>query len=127
MVFSYPEFHGKKGEDVEDFLEQMEVACISNQIQDLAQMLHLLKICLKGDTQVWSKAFEGALHRANPPVQLSWENLKDGLEAKFVKMEDPDKGWKEVQELRKRDGECVNEYIKNFSSLWENLFMALQP
>ena len=36
MVFIYPEFHGRKDEDVEEFLEQMEIACISNQINDLA-------------------------------------------------------------------------------------------
>ena len=30
MVFTYPEFHGRNSEDVEEFLEQMEVACISN-------------------------------------------------------------------------------------------------
>ena len=30
MVFSYPEFFGKSSEDVSDFLEAMEVACISN-------------------------------------------------------------------------------------------------
>ena len=36
MAFAYPEFHGSKGEDVEDFLERMEVACISNHIQEPA-------------------------------------------------------------------------------------------
>ena len=89
-------------------------------------MLCLLQICLKGDAQAWFEAFEEALHRANPPVQLSCKNLKDGLEAKFVKMEDPNKVWQEVQELGQRDGETVNEYIKKFSSLWETLCIALQ-
>ena len=51
MVLPYPELHGRNGEDVENFLEQMEVACISNQIQDPAQMLCLLQICSKGDAQ----------------------------------------------------------------------------
>ena len=93
MVFSYPEFYGRNGEDVEEFLEQMEVACISNQIQDPAQMLRLLQICLKGDAQAWSKSYDEALHRADPLVQLSLDNLKDGLEVEFVKMEDLDKVW----------------------------------
>ena len=42
MAFSYPEFHGKKGEDVEQFLEQMEVACITNHVVDPVQSLCLL-------------------------------------------------------------------------------------
>ena len=56
-------------------------------------MLQLLQICLKGDAWAWSKSFEEALRRADPLVQLNWDNLKDGLEAKFVKVEDPDKVW----------------------------------
>ena len=85
MAFPYPEFHGRGDEDVEDFLEKMEVACISNQIHDRAQMLCLLQICLKGDARVWSKEFEEKLCVAVPPVILSWENLRDGLEGEFVK------------------------------------------
>ena len=51
MEFSYPEFCGRGDEDVEVFLEKMEVACISNQIHDPIQMLCLLQICLKGDAR----------------------------------------------------------------------------
>ena len=71
MAFSYLEFHGRSNEDVEDFLEKMEVACISNQIHDPAQMLRLLQICLKNDARVWSKAFEEELRAADPPARLS--------------------------------------------------------
>ena len=73
MAFPYPEFHGRGDEDVEDFLEKMEVACISNQINDPAQMLRLLQICLKGDARVWSKEFEEKLRVVVPPVILSWK------------------------------------------------------
>ena len=53
MAFNYPEFHGKKGEDVEQFLEQMEVACITNHVVDLVQSLCLLlQICLRGEARV---------------------------------------------------------------------------
>ena len=49
MAFSYPEFHGRSDENIEEFLESMEVACISNHVHAPAQMLRLLQICLKGD------------------------------------------------------------------------------
>ena len=48
-MFSYPEFNGTKGEDIFSFLEQMEVACISNHIVEPAQVLRLMQICIKGD------------------------------------------------------------------------------
>ena len=91
MAFAYPEFHGSSHEDVVEFLEKMEIACISNQIQDPAQRLRLLQLCLKGDAQVWSKTFEEGLRRADPPVKLDWDNLKEALETNFVKIEDLDK------------------------------------
>ena len=91
MAFPYPEFHGRGDEDVEDFLEKMEVAYISNHIHDPAHMLCLLQICLKGDARVWSKEFEEKLGVAVPPIILSWENLHDGLEGEFVKTKDPDR------------------------------------
>ena len=80
MAFSYPEFHGSSHEDVVEFLEKMEVACISNQIQDPAQRLRLLQLCLKGDAWVWSRTFEEGLCKADLPVQLDWDYLKEALE-----------------------------------------------
>ena len=36
MVFPYPEFHGRNDESVEEFLEKMEVACISKIVAPIA-------------------------------------------------------------------------------------------
>ena len=93
MAFSYPEFHGRGDENVEEFLEKMEVACISNHVQEPAQMLRLLQICLKGDARIWSKSHEEGLQRADPPVPLTWNNLREALPTRFTKVEDPDKVW----------------------------------
>ena len=82
---------------------------------------------MKGDARVWSKEFEENLRVAVPPVILSWENLRDGLEGEFVKIEDPNRVWNEIQGLRQREGEPINEYNKKFSLLWESLCEALQP
>ena len=97
MAFYYPEFHGKSDENIEEFLESMEVACISNHVHAPAQMLRLLQICLKGDARTWSKGHEEGLQKAEPPVELTWENLRQVLTAQFVKTEDPpDKVWQEI-------------------------------
>lgn len=42
MASIYLEFNGQNNEDVEEFLEKMEVACISNHVEASAQMLRLL-------------------------------------------------------------------------------------
>ena len=91
MVFPYPEFHGRNDESVEEFLEKMEVACISNHIQEPAQLLRLLQLCLKGDARIWSKAYKEQLERENPPLAINWDNLQGALAEEFERTEDPDK------------------------------------
>ena len=73
----------------------MEVACISNHVEAPTQMLWLLQICLKGDARAWSMSFEQELQGAEPPIQLTWNNLQQALEIQFAKVEDPDKVWHE--------------------------------
>ena len=85
MAFSYPKFHGRRDEDIVDFLEKMEVACISNHVEVPAQMLRLLQIFLKGDARLWAKDYEEVLQVFDPPVALSWENLREALGIEFVK------------------------------------------
>ena len=98
MAFSYLAFHGKKHEDVESFLEQMEIACITNYMLDPTQILHFIQICLKGNAQAWFKAYEEDLQRVEPPLTLNLDNLKQALVEGFVKEEDPEKVWQDVQE-----------------------------
>ena len=90
-------------------------------------MLRLLQICLKGDARTWSKGHEERLQKAEPPVEFTLENLRQALTAQFVKTEDPDKVWQEIQKLRQREAQPVNDYNKKFSLLWENFCEALQP
>ena len=127
MAFTYPEFHGKKHEDVEHFLEQMEVACITNHVVDPIQSMRLLKICLKGDACKWLKSHEEGLQGAQPPIVLTLVALKEALVAEYVTEEDPEKVWQHVQETVQKEGEPVAEYIERFSSLWEDLCQALEP
>ena len=126
MASAYPEFYRRKNEDVEDFLEKMEVACISNHVQDLTQMLRLLQICLKGEARTWSKSYEEGQQGADPPVHVTWDSLKRALATQFVKVEDADKVWHEIQSLKQGGAESIEDYGRKFSVLWEKLCRALQ-
>ena len=125
MVFPYPKFHGRSDESVEEFLEKMEVACISNHIQEPAQMLHLLQLCIKGDARIWSKAYEEQLSKEDPPIAISWDNLQAALAEESESIKDQGKVSHEVQELKQRDNEPIECYIKIFSMLWESLCKPL--
>ena len=85
---------------MEEFLEKMEVACISNHIQEPTQMLCLLQLCMKGDARIWSKAYEEQLGTEDPPVAMNWDNLEGALADEFEGTKDPNKVWHEVQELK---------------------------
>ena len=85
---------------MEAFFEKMDVACISNHIQEPVQMLHLLQLCLKGDARICSKAYEEQLEREHPPLAMNWDNLQGALAQEFERTKDPDKVWHEVQELK---------------------------
>ena len=67
------------------------------------------------------------MERAKPPVPFNLDNLKQALEEEFMKEEDPDKVWQDVQETIQKEEEPVGEYIQRFSSLWEDLCRALHP
>ena len=84
-MFSYPEFSGTKGEDIFSFLEQMEVACISNHIVEPAQVLRLMQICIKGDARTWLKDFEARQQATQPPQVVTVEGLKEALKQEFQK------------------------------------------
>ena len=53
MAYRYLEFHGSKDEDVENFLENMELACITNHVDNLDHILRLLQIFLKNKAREW--------------------------------------------------------------------------
>ena len=60
-MMPYPEFYGSSNKDVVYFLENLELTCIRNHIQDDVHILSVLKICLKGDARTWLKEYENGL------------------------------------------------------------------
>ena len=60
-------------------------------------------------------------------IVLTVEVLKQTLGKYYKKVEDPDRVWHSIQVLVQGDGENVEDYVKNFSLLWESLCKALDP
>ena len=120
-MMPYLEFHGSSDEDVVSFLENLELTCISNHIQDVVQVLRVLKICLKGDARTWLKKYESGLG----DDVLNVEEVKTALTYRFVKVEDPEKVWHDMQGLMQGDREVVETYVKKFLLLWESLCRSL--
>ena len=120
-----PEFGGESSEDVQNFLEQMEIACISNHILDEAQVLRLLQICIKGDAQKWLNNFEAQHRRYQPGVPITVEIVKDALSHRYRTVEDADKVWQEIKVLKQDERETVEAFEKQFIDIWDKLYRAL--
>ncbi len=125
MAFNYPKFHGNTGEDVLGFLEQMEVACISNHIVDPAQVLRLMQICVKGDARKWLKVLEAEQAAAQPPIAVTVELVKEAMKNQFRNVEDAEKTWTAIKSLQQGEAEPVESYVKRFVDMWEKLCVAL--
>ncbi|MCO5584216.1 hypothetical protein L7F22_038140 [Adiantum nelumboides] len=80
-----------------------------------------------GDARAWYKSDEEELQMADPPIQVTWDILRQVLTENFVRLEDPDKVWHEIQGLNQQEAEPIDDYIKKFSLLWGSLCHALQP
>lgn len=127
MAFSYPEFSGGLGEEVLVFLEQMVVACITNHIVEPASMLRLLQICIKGDARLWLPNFEAQQQAVEPPVLVTVDLVKDDFKLKYQRVEEPDKVWHAIQNLKQGEMEPIEASVKRFTKLWEQLCIALLP
>src|SRR5262249_51919138 len=112
MGCGYPEFSGGAKEEVLNFLEEMEVACINNHIVDPAHVLRLLQISIKGDARKWLYSFEAQLARAEPAVPITVEMITEGLKQCYRNVEDGDKIWQEVKSLKQREEETVECFEK---------------
>ena len=82
MAFSYPKFHGNAGEDGVQFLENLWVSCIINHILDQAQVLCLLQICLKSDSQAFFKDLEA--HNTESKQQFA-SNSRHGRDCQAIR------------------------------------------
>ena len=94
MVYPYPEFYGRENEDVENFLEQMELACITNHVVNEMHVVRLIQIFLKGNARVWLRDFEAQVAADERQCVLTLDRLKTGLLERFLKtLDDPDVIW----------------------------------
>lgn len=109
------------------FLEGLEVACISNHIVNEAQVLRLLQICLKNDARSWFQKYEKAHVEQETARDLTFEDARKALLEEYQQVEDADKIWRAIQVLKQGEHESVEDFLKKFNKIWDNLSQALKP
>ena len=99
----------------------------TNHIEDQAQLLRLLQIYLKGDAQAWFRDFEVQHAHQENASTLTFAIASARLIRQFQHVEDADKVWHSIQSLEQKESESVEDFLKKFNKLWEDLCIALDP
>ena len=124
-MMSYPEFFGGPNEDVGEFLERFELACINNHVGDEGQVLKMLRIFLKGDAKDWLKSFEAKEAKAVPPRFLTLDRLTKAFLERFQQVEDSSVLWQQLSELRQERRQDVDDFLHVFIGLWDHWCFSL--
>ncbi|MCO5612756.1 hypothetical protein L7F22_067026 [Adiantum nelumboides] len=117
---SFPTFNGVAGEDAQEFLDNLEIACLVTGRDDDATRLRVFQLLMKAEAKVWFNT----LLLAN---RGDWAGLRVLFLAKFGGGgETSESLWGKVCELRQGSLFEYNVYEVQFVELWERWVASLR-
>ncbi|MCO5598269.1 hypothetical protein L7F22_052361 [Adiantum nelumboides] len=117
---SFPTFNGATGEDAQEFLDNLEIACLVIGRDDDATRLRVFPLLMKAEAKVW---FNTLL----PTNRGDWARLRVLFLAKFGGGgETSESLWGKVCELRQGSLFEYNVYEVQFVELWERWVASLR-
>ncbi|MCO5606643.1 hypothetical protein L7F22_060831 [Adiantum nelumboides] len=117
---SFPTFNGAAGEDAQEFLDNLEIACLVTGRDDDATRLRVFPLLMKAEEKVW---FNTLL----PANRGNWAELRVLFLAKFGGGgETSESLWGKVCELRQGSLFEYNVYEVQFVELWERWVASLR-
>ncbi|MCO5550381.1 hypothetical protein L7F22_003865 [Adiantum nelumboides] len=117
---SFPTLNGATGEDAQEFLDNLEIACLVTGRDDDATRLRVFPLLMKAEAKVW---FNTLL----PANRGDWAGLRVLFLAKFGGGgETSESLWSKVCELRQGSLFEYNVYEVQFVELWERWVASLR-
>ncbi|MCO5585882.1 hypothetical protein L7F22_039816 [Adiantum nelumboides] len=117
---SFPTFNGAAGEDAQEFLDNLEIACLVTGRDDDATRLRVFSLLIKAEAKVW---FNTLL----PASRGDWAGLRVLFLAKFGGGgETSESLWGKVCKLRQGSLFEYNVYEVQFVELWERWVASLR-
>ncbi|MCO5583693.1 hypothetical protein L7F22_037606 [Adiantum nelumboides] len=117
---SFPTLNGAAGEDAQEFLDNLEIACLVTERDDDATRLRVFPLLMKAKAKVW---FNTLL----PANRGDWAGLRVLFLAKFGGGgETSESLWGKVCELRQGSLFEYNVYEVQFVELWERWVASLR-
>ena len=117
---TYEPIRGNKDEDVDHFLQRIELAAFNSNRDEDAAKLRLVSLLLEGQAREW---YEDTLNRDQ---RDNWEQLRDALKERFGRVQSPEDLWRELSRIQQGEEEDITSYIKRFEACWRKIVRILE-
>ncbi|MCO5588643.1 hypothetical protein L7F22_042600 [Adiantum nelumboides] len=108
---AFPNFHGRRGENAGNFLDDLEMAFLVSGREDEEIKLRAFPLVLREEAKVWFQDL-------GMGKQGNWEALKRAFLLRYSADNNPDEIWRELSKLQQASPDSYSEYETQFLKLW---------
>ncbi|MCO5549332.1 hypothetical protein L7F22_002801 [Adiantum nelumboides] len=108
---AFPNFHGRRGENAGNFLDDLEMAFLVSGREDEEIKLRAFPLVLREEAKVWFQDL-------NMGKQGNWEALKRAFLLRYSGDNNPEEIWRKLSKLQQASPDSYSEYETQFLELW---------
>ncbi|MCO5600235.1 hypothetical protein L7F22_054345 [Adiantum nelumboides] len=108
---AFPNFHGRKGENASNFLDDLEMAFLVLGRDSAEIKLRAFPLVLREEAKIW---FQGL----DEGRQGDWEVLKRAFLQRFHDDNNPEEIWRKLSQLQQASPDAYPAYEARFLKLW---------
>ncbi|MCO5556861.1 hypothetical protein L7F22_010415 [Adiantum nelumboides] len=106
-----PNFHGRRGENAGNFLDDLEMAFLVSGREDEEIKLRAFPLVLREEAKVWFQDLDMG-------KQGNWEALKRAFLLRYIGDNNPEEIWRKLSKLQQASPDSYSEYEIQFLKLW---------
>ncbi|MCO5603881.1 hypothetical protein L7F22_058035 [Adiantum nelumboides] len=109
---AFPNFHGRRGENAGNFLDDLEMAFLVSGREDEEIKLRAFPLVLREEAKVWFEDLDMG-------KQGNWEALKRAFLLRYSSGDNnPEEIWRKLSKLQQASPDSYSEYETQFLELW---------
>ncbi|MCO5607437.1 hypothetical protein L7F22_061633 [Adiantum nelumboides] len=108
---AFPNFHGRRGENAGNFLDDLEMAFLVSGREDEEIKLRAFPLVLREEAKVWFQDLDMG-------KQGNWETLKGAFLLRYSGDNNPEEIWRKLSKLQQASPDSYSEYETQFLELW---------
>ncbi|MCO5581766.1 hypothetical protein L7F22_035654 [Adiantum nelumboides] len=108
---AFPNFHGRRGENAGNFLDDLEMAFLVSRREDEEIKLRAFPLVLREEAKVWFQDLD-------MDKQGNWEALKRAFLLRYSGDNNPEEIWRKLSKLQQASPDSYSEYETQFLELW---------